>query len=183
MKSVEFISNMFSWFCHQELSRSVFTASAPLLCARCSGIYTGAMFWFVGVLSFPNKQKFVQKYPYIVFLIILAALTPIEFLLEGIGLENKRPIITFVSPEDGATHMDINTPQVAVTVIDPEGDKFNISIHGKYLDNITQFNQGDKTFIAKLKTPLPPLTHVGWNVNISYGQNKWINNTYRFTTW
>ena len=79
--------------------------------------------------------------------------------------------------------MDINTPQVAVTVIDPEGDKFNISIHGKYLDNITLFNQGDKTFIAELKTPLPPLTPIGWSVNISYGQNKWINNTYRFTTW
>ena len=87
MKSVEFISNLFSWFCHQEPSRSVFTTSVPLLCARCSGIYTGALFWLVERLSIPSKGKSVQKYPYIVFMFILAALTPMEFLFEKMGFD------------------------------------------------------------------------------------------------
>lgn len=78
---------MFSWFCHQEPSRSVFTTGVPLLCARCSGIYTGALFWFVGVLNFPINYKSLQKYPYIVFMIVLAVLTPTAFLLERIGLD------------------------------------------------------------------------------------------------
>ncbi len=87
MKAVEFISNIFSWICHQEPSRSIFTTNTPLLCARCSGIYTGALFWLVGLWSLSGKHKSVLKIPYIAFMIVLVGLTPMEFLLEKVGLD------------------------------------------------------------------------------------------------
>jgi hypothetical protein len=107
----------------------------------------------------------------------------LEIIIEQIGLQNKRPVLLHETPKDGAKHLPTNYPQVALTVKDPEGDHFNISIHGKYVNNITLLNQQNNTFIASLKTPLPNLTKIKWNVNVSYDKNKWVNETYSFSTW
>jgi len=107
----------------------------------------------------------------------------LERLLESIGLQNKRPVLSEETPKDGTEHLSINYPEVAITVNDSEGDPFDITIHGRYVNNLTLLNQKNDTFIATLKTPLPNLTEIKWNVNVSYAQNRWINETYTFSTW
>jgi PKD repeat protein len=136
--------------------------------------------FFNKIISILNNRK--QKSPNLEK-IIDGVIQELEKLLESLGLQNKRPILSNESPEDGSRHLSTNYPEVAITVEDPENDTFNITIHGKYVNNITYHNQVNDTFIATLKTPLPNLTDIKWNVNVSYSQNKWINETYQFSTW
>ncbi len=107
----------------------------------------------------------------------------IEKLSENLGLANKRPAISNEVPADKSKHLSTSYPEVAVTVEDPEGDPFNITIHGTYVNNITLLNQHNDTFIATLISPLPNLTDIYWYVNVSYSGDKWINATYKFSTW
>ena len=107
----------------------------------------------------------------------------IEQMLENLGMANKRPVLSNEIPADKTKYLSVDYPEVAITVKDPEGDPFNISIHGLYVNNISLTNQYNNTFTATLKTPLPNLTDIYWNVNVSYSQNKWINATYKFSTW
>ena len=107
----------------------------------------------------------------------------IQNLRENIGLANKRPVISNEIPSQNSKYLSTDYPEVAVTVEDPEGDPFNVTIHGTYVNNITLLNQHNNTFIATLKTSLPNLTTIYWNVNVSYSDNRWVNATYKFTTW
>jgi hypothetical protein len=127
-------------------------------------------------------EKFKEKHPD-QSNIIDNLINNMELLLENLGILNKRPIILDESPSDDSKFLSTNYPEVALKVKDPEGDPFNITIHGKYVNNITLLNQINNTFIATLKTPLPNLTIIEWHVNISYSQNRWINETYKFSTW
>jgi hypothetical protein len=92
-------------------------------------------------------------------------------------------VISNEIPSDNSKHLSTSYPEVAVTVEDPEGDPFNITIHGQYVNNITLLNQHNNTFVATLITPLPNLTDITWHVNVSYSDNRWINATYKFSTW
>lgn len=107
----------------------------------------------------------------------------IEKLRENLGLANKRPVISNEVPADKSKHLSTSYPEVAITVEDFEGDPFNITIHGQYVNNITLLNQHNNTFVATLITPLPNLTDIYWHVNVSYSDNRWINATYKFSTW
>jgi PKD repeat protein len=136
--------------------------------------------FFNKIISILKNRK--QKSPNLKTIIDII-IDGLEKLLEQIGLKNTRPVLSNETPKDGSEHLSTNYPEVAITVEDPEGDAFNITIHGKYVNNITLLNQQNNTFIATLKTPLPNLTDIKWNVNVSYAQNKWINETYMFSTW
>jgi len=107
----------------------------------------------------------------------------IDTLREKLGLANKRPVISNEVPTDKSKHLSTSYPEVAVTVEDPEGDPFNVTIHGKYVNNITLLNQYNNTFVATLINPLPNLTDIYWYVNVSYSDNRWVNATYKFSTW
>ncbi len=107
----------------------------------------------------------------------------IQLLRENLGLANKRPVISNEVPSDESKHLSTSYPEVAVTVDDPEGDPFNVTIHGKYVNNITLLNQYNNTFVATLITPLPNLTDIYWHVNVSYSDSRWVNATYKFSTW
>jgi len=158
-------------------------------------------------LVFNLSSQFLQKHPLInsvsvkiIYKVLLILenigqknpkLTPISDLLidvihqllEKLNIENKRPVVSNEIPTNKAKALSTNFPEVAITVEDPEGDPFNITIHGDYVNNITLFNQHNDTFIASLINPLPNLSTITWFVNVSYGQNRWINQTYWFTTW
>jgi PKD repeat protein len=135
---------------------------------------------FNKIISLLNKRN--PKYP-IVGTIIDKIIDKLETMLESWDLQNNRPILLNETPADGSKHLNTNIPEVAITVEDPEGDSFNITIHGKFVNNISLFNQYNNTFIAKLKTPLPNLTDIYWHVNVSYSKNKWVNASYKFSTW
>lgn len=103
--------------------------------------------------------------------------------LEKLGLRNLRPVISNVDPpHESPERISIYYPNVSVTVNDSEGDAFSISIHGKYINDITLNNQHNDTFTAPLITPLPYDTDIPWYVNISDPQGRWVNSTFRFKT-
>lgn len=134
----------------------------------------------IGLITWLEKLK--EKYPDQATLLD-NIINRMELSLENLGISNRRPILSDESPSDNSKFLNTNYPEVAIKVEDPEGDTFNITIHGQYINNITLLNQKNNTFIATLKTPLPNLTSIKWHVNISYPQNKWINATYKFSTW
>lgn len=123
----------------------------------------------------PNNPKLVKANDKLINIL--------EILLEFIGISNKRPVLSNETPSDNSKFLSTDYPEVSIKVEDPEGDPFNITIHGQYVDNLTRFNQYNDTFITTLKTPLPNLNTIEWHVNISYSQNRWINDTYKFSTW
>lgn len=105
----------------------------------------------------------------------------IQGLLEQLGLANLKPELSDEKPADKSQLVNASIPQVSITVKDLEGDPFNISIHGKYLNNITLVNQLNKTFNATFASKLPFETDIYWYVNVS-SQGRWVNATYMFTT-
>ena len=107
----------------------------------------------------------------------------IQVLLEDLGLANKRPILSYPEPPNNYDNIAIDTQKVSITVEDPEGDPFNVTISGDYVNSINYpFEQYNDTFNATLITPLPYDTYIYWNVNVSYSQNRWVNQTYVFKT-
>jgi hypothetical protein len=107
----------------------------------------------------------------------------IDVLLEDIGLKNKRPVVTEPYPAQEAVNIDCNLSKVFITVNDPEGDPFNVRIHGDYISQVLLTNQYNGTFNALVSTPLPAKTEIFWHVNVSSADaSKWTNNTYMFTT-
>ena len=105
----------------------------------------------------------------------------IQGLLERLGLANVRPEISDEKPADGSQLVNASTPQVSVTVTDLEGDPFNVSIHGKYINDTLYTNQYNNTFNATFISQLPYETDIYWHVNVS-SQGRWVNRTYMFTT-
>jgi len=106
----------------------------------------------------------------------------IESIRETLGLENKRPIVSNPVPENGAKNIDPYCPRVVINVTDPEGDPFNVTISGKYVNNVTYNNQYSGTFNATLITPLPELTEITWHVKVIDPKGKIIERDYNFTT-
>lgn len=105
----------------------------------------------------------------------------IQGLLEQLGLANLKPEISDEKPENNAQLVNASIPQVSITVTDPEGDPFNVSIHGKYLNDTLFTNQYNNTFNATFFPTLPYETDIYWYVNVS-SQGRWVNRTYMFTT-
>lgn len=107
----------------------------------------------------------------------------IEIFRENWGFKNNRPIIIDYFPSDDAKNVDRNLSKVYVIVEDPEGDPFNIRIHGDYISEIDLTGQYNNTFSAPLITPLPANKEIVWYVNASTEDGvKWTNSTYKFTT-
>jgi len=105
----------------------------------------------------------------------------IQGLLEQLGLANLKPEISDEKPENNAQLVNASIPQVSITVTDTEGDPFNVSIHGKYLNDTLFTNQYNNTFNATFFSTLPYETDIYWHVNVS-SQGRWVNRTYMFTT-
>lgn len=90
----------------------------------------------------------------------------IQILEEDINLDNKRPVISNPFPEDKSSNLPVNCPRVSITVEDPEGDPFNITISGEYIENITYSNQYNGTFVAALNS-LPETQEITWYVKVT----------------
>ncbi|MCX6667536.1 MAG: PKD domain-containing protein [Euryarchaeota archaeon] len=106
----------------------------------------------------------------------------IHQMLQTLGLENRIPELSNEKPAEKSQLVNASLPKVSITVKDPEGDSFNISIHGDYVNNVFLTNQHNNTFNATLITPLPKETDIYWHVNVSDSQGRWVNATYMFTT-
>jgi len=106
----------------------------------------------------------------------------IEIIRETLGLANKRPIVSNPVPENGAKNINPECPRVIINVTDPEGDPFNVTISGKYVNNVTYTNQYNGTFNATLITPLPELTDITWHVEVVDPRGKIVREDYNFTT-
>lgn len=116
-----------------------------------------------------NPEKFKEWFDKIEELFEKLSIEDLAFILqileEDIGLDNKRPVISNPFPEDGSNNVPINCPKVAITVEDPEGDLFNVTISGEYVQNITYELQSNGTFNATLD-PLPETSEVTWYVEV-----------------
>ena len=99
------------------------------------------------------------------------------------GLINLPPVISDELPENNSEMISTNLQHVTITVKDPEGDPFNISIHGIQVNNVSMVNQYNNTFTATLITPLPSLSDIYWHVDVYDSEGRWINQTYHFKTW
>lgn len=106
----------------------------------------------------------------------------IEAIRERLGLANNRPKIFNPFPEDGSNNIPIGTPYVAINVSDLEGDPFNVTISGDYVNNVTYTDQTNGTFTATLITPLPELEDIAWNVEVVDPRGKVVTGEYKFTT-
>ena len=106
----------------------------------------------------------------------------LQWILKELGLTNIMPELSDENPPDKSKSISITCPRVAITVTDTEGDPFNVSIHGDYVNDIYLTNQSNGTFTATLTTPLPDLTDICWHVNVD-SQGRWVNETYQFRTW
>jgi len=109
------------------------------------------------------------------------AIAAIQSLLEQMGLANLKPELSDEKPVHNSELVSLVLPNVSITVTDHEGDPFNISISGDYVNDIYLVDQYDGTFNATLITPLPPETDIYWDVNVS-SMGRWVNRTYKFTT-
>ena len=65
--------------------------------------------------------------------------------------------------------------------MDANGDTFNWTIEGKYLENVGEINDTDGVKSANLLTSLPYDTNIIWYVNVTDGEI-WNNVTYNFDT-
>ena len=122
--------------------------------------------------SKPNMQDAIQT-----------VIDILQGVLKELGLTNIMPELSDENPSDKSKSISITCPRVAITVTDAEGDPFNVSIHGDYVNDIYLTNQSNGTFTATLTTPLPDLTEICWHVNVSDLQGRWVNKTYQFRTW
>lgn len=106
----------------------------------------------------------------------------IEILRESLGLTNNRPKIFNPFPENGSKNIPLDAPYVAINVSDLEGDHFNVTISGEYVNNVTYTDATNGTFIATLITPLPDREEISWNVEVVDPQGKIVTGEYKFTT-
>ncbi len=106
----------------------------------------------------------------------------IEELREYLGFDNKKPVIKDPFPEPSSNNIPISCPYTYITVEDPEGDSFNVTISGEYLNNVTYTNQNNGTFQATLITPLPEVTEIKWFVEVTDTLGRTINEEYTFKT-
>lgn len=101
---------------------------------------------------------------------------------EKFGLDNKRPVILNPFPEDEDKNIDRDCPYVSINVTDPEGDRFNITISGEYVNERFYDNVTSGIFNATLINPLPPVTEIKWHVKVVDLNGKVVEKDYRFKT-
>lgn len=106
----------------------------------------------------------------------------IDILRENLGFSNKRPIISNPFPEEGSVNLPVDYSNVYIDVNDAEGDPFNITISGDYVNDITYINQYNGTFNATLITPLPEREYIYWNVTVVDHNGKIVQGEYKFRT-
>ncbi len=106
----------------------------------------------------------------------------IENMRINLGFTNLIPKLSNEKPEDKQQFVNPNIQNVSITVKDPEGNPFNISITGDYINDIHLSNQYNNTFNASVITPLPFETDIYWNVSVCDSQGRWVNESYVFTT-
>lgn len=94
---------------------------------------------------------------------------------------NNPPVFSNEKPTDDLANIDITQATVNVTIIDPDGNVFNWTIEGQYVNDNSDTNDTNGSKSATLATPLPYNTDIIWFVNASDGYN-WTNATYNFTT-
>jgi hypothetical protein len=94
---------------------------------------------------------------------------------------NRAPVQTGETPADDSGNIDITQATVNVTITDPDGNVFNWTIEGQYVNNNNGNNDTNGSKSATLITPLPTGTNITWYVNVSDGYT-WTNATYNFTT-
>lgn len=125
-------------------------------------------------------ENLKQKYPERAIFDKLINL--IQLILEGLELDNKRPVISDPFPENETKNIPLNCPYVSIKVNDSEGNPFNITISGDYVNDITYTNQYNGTFNATLNTSLPPRTKIHWHVKVVDQNEKVVEKRYWFKT-
>ena len=83
-------------------------------------------------------------------------------------------------PAHTSINVDKNKASVNVTIADPDGDTFNWTIHGTYVNTNSANGATNGSKTATLITPLAYGTVITWYVNATDGID-WTNATYSFT--
>jgi hypothetical protein len=96
-------------------------------------------------------------------------------------VDNNHPIIENNNPTHGMIGISVYKNNVSVNVTDIEGHLMNVTISGKYLNNITHENVTNGTYYATHNQRLPYNRKIDWNVKINDGYN-WTNATFHFYT-
>jgi len=105
---------------------------------------------------------------------------------EQLGLDNKRPTISNPFPKLDDENIPRNCPYVSIKVNDAEGDKFNVTISGDYINTITFSDVTNNTFNATFNYPtpegLPSREEINWNVTVIDQNEKITQEEYKFKT-
>ncbi len=96
--------------------------------------------------------------------------------------ENDPPVVTSETPTNNSINIDIDQPTVSVTIEDPEGDTFDWTIEGTYVNDAAGNDASNGSKSATLITPLPYETQIVWYVNCTDSESGSTNAIYRFTT-
>lgn len=147
--------------------------------------------------SIDKTTSLIQEYPIInnvfKFLLSFIGVENTDILRERLGVENKRPVTSNPYPSNNSKFLDLNTSKVHITIVDPEGDNFNVRIFGEYINTTTNHDViyngvTNGTFSASLITPLPKLKddlkYIYWSVEVidpDYPEEI-VKKTYRFST-
>lgn len=97
-KEAYFISNIFidkiySLVCHQDYTKSFFFSGSKLeVCARCTGIYLGAMIIAIPGLIFSNLKLYSKK-----ILLICLGIMATDILLYSTGIYNYSRLIALIT--------------------------------------------------------------------------------------
>jgi PKD repeat protein len=106
----------------------------------------------------------------------------VKDIRKNLGFTNLVPVISNEKPNINSKYVSPNINNVSIEVTDPEGDPFNISITGDYINDIYLTNQYNNTFNANIISPLPFETDIFWNVNVCDSSGRCVNETFVFTT-
>jgi len=144
----------------------------------------------VGEAFIPQLKAYLDGHPAVLNLVdkLLISMQKIfvnqdiEAIREMLGLANNRPVISNPFPENGAKNIPIDCPYVAVNVSDLEGDSFNVTISGDYVNNMTYDNVTNGIYNATLITPLPDFTDITWKVEVIDQNGKIVTSDFKFKT-
>ena len=100
---------------------------------------------------------------------------------EIICRNNQAPLLSSETPANNSENVDTNQEAVSIFISDPDGDIFNWTIEGKYVENAGKTNDTDGIKSATLHMDLPYDANIIWYVNATDGDS-WTNATYAFDT-
>lgn len=95
--------------------------------------------------------------------------------------ENNATALSGETPPDNSIGISLTQSKVNVTIEDADGDLFDWTIEGQYIDNTGGNDDTDGNKQANIQTPLPFGTDIIWYVNVSDGYES-TNATYTFTS-